>query len=359
MAVKIQNAHIFNGIKDCGIGEIIFEDGKIQAEAKNIDTIIDAQGKFLMPGLIDSHIHTYKYLEFLTKASSYGVTTLLEMGNREREVTDLNKSHHEMAHVLSCYLPMAAPESSFSSRMRYPKETIIKDPDSGRKFVRKMIDWGADYIKIIMEEPGVKFPEEIGRAICDESHKYNKKVIAHTTSIESFKQGLKFGLDVMTHMPMNAEMPGEIISSVKEQGITLVPTIVMMENSANVIHKKNPNAPVNRDIAVSNLRKFLKSGVSVIAGSDSTERDPDPPSEVEYRISLLRELQNQQESGMNNLDCLISATSAPAKFFEQNDIGILEPGRRADILLIDGNPIEDISDIYKINSVWLEGNKIK
>lgn len=359
MSVKIQNAHIFDGIKDCGMSEIIFEDGKIQANSQNIETIIDAQGKFLMPGLIDSHIHTYKYLEFLTKASGYGVTTLLEMGNREREITDLNKSHHEMAHVLSCYLPMAAPESSFSLRMRYPSETVLKDSEAGRKFVRQMIDWGADYIKIIMEEPGVNFPEEIGHAICDEAHKHNKKVIAHTTSIESFRQGLKFGLDVMTHMPMNAEMPNEIVSSVKEQGITLVPTIVMMENSANVIHKKNPNAPVSRDIAISNLRKFLKAGVPVIAGSDSTERDPDPPSEVEYGISLLRELQNQHEAGMNNFNCLISATSAPAKFFGQNDIGILEPGRRADILLIDGNPIEDIADIYKIDSVWLEGRKIK
>lgn len=136
---KIQNAHIFDGIKDCGIGEIIFEYGKIQAQSQNINTIIDAQGKFLMPGLIDSHVHTYKYLDFLTKASGYGVTTLLEMGNRERGITDLNKSHHEMAHVLSCYLPMAAPESSFSSRMKSPQETIIRDSEAGCKFVRKML----------------------------------------------------------------------------------------------------------------------------------------------------------------------------------------------------------------------------
>lgn len=82
----------------------------------------------------------------------------------------------------------------------------------------------------------------------------------------------------------------------------------------------------------------MKAGVLVIAGSDATEREPDPTSEVEYGISLLRELQNQHEAGMSN-----------------NDIGILETGRRADILLLDDNQIEKISGIYKINSVWLEG----
>lgn len=77
-----------------------------------------------------------------------------------------------------------------------------------------MLEWGADYIKIIMEEPNVNFPEDIGRAICDEAHKHNKKVIAHTTSKEAFRQGLKFGF------------------------------------SANLLHKKNPNTPVSQDTAI-------------------------------------------------------------------------------------------------------------
>ena len=222
-----------------------------------------------------------------------------------------------------------------------------------------MVDWGADYIKIIMEEPQVNFPEEIGRAICDESHKFNKKVIAHTTSIESMRQGLKFGLDVMTHMPMSGEMPEEIIKGVVEQKITLIPTIAMMERSAAVVKKKFPQAPVSRETSIKNLKKFLDADAKIIAGSDATEKDPDPPSEVPYGISLLNELNYMHEAGMNNLNCLISATSAAADFWEINNVGVIENNRRADFLIVDGNPLEDLKNIYKISSVWLEGKKIR
>lgn len=359
MVTVIKNVHIFDGRRDCGIGEVIFAEGRIQSSADSVDTEIDGQGKFLLPGLIDSHVHTYKYLEFLTKATSYGVTTLLEMGNRSREVADLNKSHRELANVLTCYSISAAPTSDVVNRMHYSPDVVMRNADDGRNFVRRMVDWGANYIKIIMEEPQVPFPEEIGQAICSETHKFGKKVIAHTTTIESMRQCLKFGLDVMTHMPMNAEMPDEIVKEVKNQGITLIPTIAMMERSAAVVKKKFPQAPVSREISINNLRKFLNAGVKVIAGSDSTEKDPDPPSEVPYGISLLNELQYQHEAGMSNLDCLISATSGPADFFGINDIGVIEDGRRADFLVVDGDPLRNLKDIYKISSVWLKGRKVR
>lgn len=160
-------------------------------------------------------------------------------------------------------------------------------------------------------------------------------------------------------MPMGEDMPGDIAGEVKEQGIILVPTIVMMENFAAKIHSKNPGAPVSRDTALRNLRKFIDAGVTIIAGSDATEQDSATPSEVPYGVSLLRELQNQHEAGMSELDCLISATSLPADFWGQSDIGVIESGRRADLILVEGSPLKDIADIYHVASVWLEGNKIK
>ena len=222
-----------------------------------------------------------------------------------------------------------------------------------------MVSWGADYIKFILEEPKVPCPEEIVQAICDEAHKHGKKVVIHTTSVESFRQSLKFGVDVMTHMPMDKDMPDDIVAAVKEQGITLVPTITMMENIAAEIHRVKPDAPVSRDISVRNLHKFVKAGVRIIAGTDATEGDPYTPAEVEYGISMLRELQNQHEAGMSNLECLASATSIPADFWGQSNIGVIEAGRRADILLVEGNPLENLEDIYNVKAVWLQGRRIK
>ena len=128
----------------------------------------------------------------------------------------------------------------------------------------------------------------------------------------------------MTHMPMDKEMPDDIVAAVKEQGVSLVPTITMMENSSAKIHSINPNAPVSSDISVSNLRKFIKAGVRIIAGTDATEGDKCTPADVEYGISMLRELQNQHEAGMSNIECLVSATSLPADFWGQNNIGVIE-----------------------------------
>lgn len=336
MTTLIKNVHIFDGRNDCGTGEIAFSEGVFLDKCSNPDEVIDGEGCFLMPGLIDSHIHTYSNIDYLAKASSYGVTTLLEMGNRDRKVSDINKSHKELANVLTCYSIAASPDSEICTRMNYPPEVIMHNPEEGREYVRRMVSWGADYIKIILEEPGVHFPEEIGRAICDEAHKNGKKTIAHTTSIESFRQGLKFGLDVMTHMPMTGDMPEDIVAAVKEQGITLVPTITMLENSAAKIHRVKPNAPVSRDISVANLHKFVKAGVRILAGTDATEGDKYPPAEVEYGISMLKEMQNQHEAGMSEIDCLRSATSESADFWGQSNIGVIEAGRRADILLVGG-----------------------
>lgn len=161
----------------------------------------------------------------------------------------------------------------------------------------------------------------------------------------------------MTHMPMNAEIPDEIVAAVVKQKIVLIPTIEMMKGSALAVKKKFPQAPVSRERAAANLYKFVAAGAKIIVGSDSTERDPDPPSEVPYGISLLNELQNQHEAGMSNLECLISATSSPADFFRLKDAGVIEEGRRADFLIVDGNPLETLTDIYKISSVWLKGKK--
>lgn len=201
MSVSIENANVFDGRRYLGLGRVVFSDGVIlqvdttapneaegakpgkagnatlshrqtqhdTSEAGGVkpskagntalshrqtqhapskagndsqtqpDEVINAEGKFLMPGLIDSHAHTYSNIDFLAKASSYGVTTMLEMGNRERRVTDLNRSHHEMCHVLSCYSIAAAPSSQLPERMHYSDEVIMHTPDEGREYVRRMV----------------------------------------------------------------------------------------------------------------------------------------------------------------------------------------------------------------------------
>lgn len=359
MGIIIKNVHVFDGRKDCGVKDIAFENGIIVENAKENFIVIDGTGKTLLPGLFDCHVHVYEHLEFLKKASSYGITTLCEMGNRSVDITNLNKSHTELANVLSSYGIATAPTSVVYNRMNYSKSIIVHDEEEGRTYVRKMVEIGADYIKIILEEPEVIFPLAIGKAIIDEAHKYNKKVIAHAPSIESFKKGAEIGLDILTHMPMNIEIPDNIVKEVVKKKITLIPTILIMDRIAENIHKINPNAPVSKEMAVKNLTKFVKAGVKILAGTDANELDPYPPASATYGITLLEELENQRDSGMDNISNLISATSGPADYFQQNDKGVIEAGRRADLLMVKGNPLVNLKDIYNTEMVWLGGKALE
>lgn len=359
MGTVIKNVHVFDGRKDCGIKDIAFENGIIVENAKEDFTVIDGTGKTLLPGLFDCHVHVYEHLEFLKKASSYGVTTLCEMGNRSVDITNLNKSHTELANVLSSYGIAAAPTSIIYDRMNYSKSIVVHNEEEGGNYVRKMVEIGADYIKIILEEPEVTFPVEIGKAIIDEAHKYNKKVIAHAASVESFRKGAEIGVDILTHMPMNTEIPDDIVEEIVKKKITLIPTILIMDRIAENVHKINPNVPVSKEMAIKNLKKFVKAGIKILAGTDANELDPYPPASATYGITLLEELENQKDAGMDNISNLISATSGPADYFEQNNKGVIEVGRRADLLMVKGNPLVNLKDIYNTEMVWLKGKALE
>lgn len=187
----------------------------------------------------------------------------------------------------------------------------------GAEFVRKMSELGADYIKIIIEEQsgagrhvGAEYPIEIGRAIAGEAHRLGKKVISHATDIQSFRKAAETGADVITHMPMTGEMPDDIVQSVVNNHEVLTPTITMMDAIAANIRKVKPDAPVS---------------------TDANEDEPCPPAGVEYGKGLLDEIMNMQECG------------------------VIEPGKVADILMVDWNPQEDLRDIYNTWDVWFEG----
>lgn len=132
-----------------------------------------------------------------------------------------------------------------------------------------------------------------------------------------------------------------------------------MGKIAENVHKVNPNVPISREMAIKNLKKFVKARVKILAGTDANELDPYPPANATYGITLLEELRNQKEAGMDNISNLISATSGPADYFEQNDKGVIEVGRHADLLMVKGNPVINIEDINNTEMVWLKGRAIE
>lgn len=365
MGTLIKNVNVFDGKKFIGVKDIAIEGNRIVSELTSDSEVIDGTGKTLLPGFWDCHVHVYDRPDFLKKSRRYGNTTILDMGCRIHDTIDKMRAAG-IVNILSPYFIAVAPTSSAIESMQYPEFCRMKTPEDGVKFVHRMIEWGADYIKIILEEEsgvgrtsGSDFPIEIGKAIVDEAHKFDLKVIAHAVTVSSWRKGIAFGVDILTHMPMSEEIPDDVVEAIVRQGITLTPTITMMDAIATNIHKKVPQAPVSKKIAEENLKKLIKAGAEILVSTDANEDDPCPPASVEYGLGLLNEMENIKECGMSNTEVLMCATSKPAEYFGQPERGIITPGKIADLVLVNGNPEANLADIYNIDRVLVGGQQFK
>lgn len=363
MSAVIKNALVFDGRKFVGVRDVAIDGKFIADSAPEGAEVIDGTGKTLLPGLWDCHVHIYDRPDFLEKSLRWGNTTICDMGCRERETVDKMKGLR-IVNILSPYSFACAPTSGAPENMRYPAWTRMKTPEDGVAFVDKMVSWGADYIKIIIEEEsgagrngGAEYPLEIGCAILEEAHKNGKKVVSHATDLASFRKAAEIGVDVITHMPMTGEMPDEVVERVIRQGETLTPTITMMDAIAANIKKARPQAPVSKRTAEENLKKFIKAGANILVSTDANEDDPCPPASVEYGKGLLDEILNMRECGMDAEEILARTTSLPAEYFGQPERGAIAPGKIADLLLVDGDLSENLENIYRTAAVWFEGEK--
>ncbi|QKX56973.1 uncharacterized protein TRUGW13939_04081 [Talaromyces rugulosus] len=123
----------------------------------------------------------------------------------------------------------------------------------------------------------------------------------------------------------------------------------MMRNSA-----KNKPVKYSFKPAIESVTSIHKAGIPILAGTDSNSA-PGVPAMVPFGSSMHDELENLVEAGMSNLEALRSATYLPAFLYGLRDRGAIVPGMRADLILIDGNPLEDIKATRRIQKVWLAG----
>jgi imidazolonepropionase-like amidohydrolase len=134
-------------------------------------------------------------------------------------------------------------------------------------------------------------------------------------------------------------------------GNIVVPTLTMMEA---IVERMGAVAPVSYDVARATVGDWYRAGVPILAGTDANQSATAPASPP-YGSSLHRELELLVDAGLSAVDALRSATILPARHFGLADRGVIAPGKRADLVLIDGNPLEDISAVSEIAAVWCAG----
>jgi imidazolonepropionase-like amidohydrolase len=157
-------------------------------------------------------------------------------------------------------------------------------------------------------------------------------------------------VDVLTHVPLDQALDEAAAAQMAADGRILIPTLTMMETLVALLGRPGDGYAAARD----SVAAAYRAGVPILAGTDANA-DAGSPAAVSHGDSLHHELELLTAAGLTNLDALRAATELPARYFGLEDRGVVEPGRRADLVLLDGDPLQDIRATRSIRHVWCGG----
>ena len=403
----IANANIISGKLNDGVQSgkyVIVEDGKIAkitSDKAAIDglKVVDLNGKYLLPGLINLHVHlpgsgmpkdtkkqnkkTVRMLmnHALTKYIVYrmcanyakvelmsGVTTMRTVGGLDdidSRIRDNGaKGKLKAPRVLASNMAVSVKDGHMAGLLAYE----AKDPEDGRRYVREIAKTNPDLIKLMITggvldakkegEPGVlRMSPEIVKACCDEAHKLGFKVAAHVESPLGVTVALEGGVDTIEH---GANVGEHEIELFKQNGsahvLTISPTIPLCMFDLSVsggtpLHKVN--GKVVFEGMLDCARKCLENGIPVGLGTDTA-----CPFVTHY--DMWRELRYfQKYLGVSNEFAIHTATEVNAKIAGiDNETGTIEEGKSADFMVVDGNPLENLEALRNPKAVALRGEII-
>jgi len=161
-------------------------------------------------------------------------------------------------------------------------------------------------------------------------------------------------VDVLTHIPY-APLPQSIIDTMAARRTVIIPTIVMMQGIESRIKERNPAATIDLQNVFTSVARMHEAGITILAGTDANDRSH-APYQLPHGVSLHDELEHYVRCGLTPVAALQSATSLPADIFGLHDRGRIEAGRRADLLMVEGDPTIDIGAIRNIKKVWISIN---
>ncbi|KAJ5606113.1 hypothetical protein N7510_008894 [Penicillium lagena] len=358
--IAINNVRVFDGSSLLPPATVIIEDGKIggpcSGEACNTTQSYDGQGKTLLPGLMDAHAHPADCYD-LGNMTQFGITTSVNAFCLSPKICQSLTNYKGLTYLVSAsfFATVSGSEHAALISPNYD-DLLIGNTSVAESWVAGQIKGGADFIKLIGSAPLRGSPPVPGLSQAEQaalvmaSHKQGKQVVLHTSSYESYEQGLKAGVDQIHHSTLDMPIDDKLLALFKIRNSTKVvcPTLTMMRAIPQQ-NKTGSYAP-----AADTVRILHKAGIPIIAGTDSNS-GVNLPAMVKFGTSLHDEMENLVEVGLSPVEALNAATIMPAQYFGLNDRGVIKEGMRADLLLVDGDPTKDISATRNIVKVWVEG----
>jgi imidazolonepropionase-like amidohydrolase len=361
---------ILNGLVAIKDGEIIAVGAEAQFRIPQGTRVIDAQGGSILPGFIDAHTHILGNVgtsqAALGRWLQAGVTTVRDLGSIYGKNTQwfsiaalkqrLMAYGNKVPTIVIAGPVMTAPGG-------YPVPIWGKDialevanADEARQGAEQLLTDGADEIKIAVssgspEQPFPTLSLEQVKAITEIAHRKGTRVSAHVMRTADAQVAIDGGVDDLAHMILFDKMPDALIQQMVNRNIWLEPTLIVEDNlvspSLNDEQKKQFLEPMS-----DNFHRYLAAGGQVAMGSDFG--NPGIPQGMP-----LPELQRMVEFGMTPMQVIVAATSHAAQVCNLGTrLGTLETGKHADIIVVQGNPIEDIQAMKEVIIVIKNGEVV-
>ena len=361
-STTIKNVRIFDGEKLTVPQNVTFEAGLIKNIGDQLPTdsnVIDAEGKTLLPGFFDTHIHIDSR-DNCALAVKSGVTTFIDqMCEKTELINSLHDPAEPITNVRSVYLPVQAQSGKmFIDAIGY-EPPFVKTKEDVRRTIDTEIEKGAIVIKMLLDLPPITMgmlADELIEETVRYAHERGKRVSAHTTSVVAYRLAAKYGVDFLNHTPKDEPVPMEIINEIKRKDLTVIPTMVMQEGIVRNMQKIMPERAGNFENVMETVRRLHKAGVRILVGTDANRTNK--MCFITHGESIFREFEYLHEAGLSNLEILRGATSTAAELFGLDDRGTIAVGKRADLVLVEGDPMQDISACRNIKGVWVNGVNI-
>jgi imidazolonepropionase-like amidohydrolase len=401
--IVFKHGRVIDGFQDKPLqdGLVVIDNGTILYSGK-IDEVIlerhqdahvvDLSGKTIMPGMIDAHVHltlagepsylhtlimedakltVIKGIERAKNALNAGFTTIRCLGEKGQIDVYIKKAIEEGVIVGPNILASGkAITITGGHGDMFPGDieidgiaTIVDGEDAVRTATRKQLKLGVDNIKLMATgggmSPGDARISQLTiaemRVAIEEAEKYGKLTAAHAIGEEGINNALEAGVRTLEH---GTYISDKGIGIIQRTGAYLVPTLAAFktlkygkEGGVPEYHLKKVQA--FKDAHFINLRKALDAGVKVITGTDAGT-----PFNLHGENAY--ELECLVEAGMTPMEAIHAATRVAAEALKLEDKGMLKEGHVADLIVIDGNPLDDITILQhgKVEQVYKQGDLV-
>ena len=358
---------------------VVIEDGRIaRIRDGGSEDVLDIGGRTLMPGLVDAHVHVSAFdlpkplkgepavppevkhhfiAAGLREMLRMGITTVRDVGAFGDDVLHARRAIElgafEGPRVLACGRIISATSPGGAHFVDMYREA--DGPDEMRKATREQFRRGADFIKImttgarsvVLEdpEPAQMTREEIATVV-EEAHRMGFRVAAHCEGLDGTRIAIEEGVDTIEH-GLELHRAPELLAAMAESGQILVPTLsCFFDISETHACLWSPRlvelAKRQREEAHLTVQAARAAGVRMAMGFDS----------MPHGQSAL-ELVRMHEAGLSALEAIEAATSGGAAACGLDDVGRLEPGYVADLVVVDGDPVADPRILLDRDRIWL------